>query len=260
MKNRSRWVFACLLVGTVSAQAADSWVTAELSHTNYTNGFGERDILSAEYGRRFGANTLVLKALGGSRDYDKGTSFNDAGLSGTLYRHWSDKLSTRTRLAFSKDEPVFANRVLDQEFSYRLFNNTLLSVGAKHTEYAGGVESNAWYSSAAYYFDRVMVRYRYTRDHLSGIDDSEGHLLTVRLKDRQGAGSTQLWLGQGTSVQEYDWSPTVKQGDYKSVALLRVQPLGQSLALNLGLTQTWYDTPVAQYRGLTSNLGVTYRW
>jgi len=260
MNNMPRLVFASLLIGSASAHATDSWVTAALSHTNYTNGFGERDILSAEYGHVFDANTLVLKAFGGTRDYDGGTSFDDASLSGTFYRDWNDKFSTRTNLAISKDEPVFANRVLDQEFSYKAFPNTVLTVGAKHTEYSDGVESNAWYSAAAYYFDRVMIRYRYTHYNLSGIDDSYGNLLTIRLKDREGAGSTQLWLGQGTSVQEYDWSPTVQSGDYKSVALRRVQPVSQNVTLNLGLSQAWYDTPVSNYKGLTSNLGLTYRW
>lgn len=260
MKNISRLVFVPLLIGSVSAQAGDSWLTAELAHTNYTGGFGERDILAAEYGHKFGANTMVLKALGGSRNYDKGVSFNDAGLSGTFYRNWSDKLSTRTHLAFSKEEPVFANRIVDQEFSYKVLRSTLFSVGAQHAEYSGGVESNNVYASATHYFDRMMVRYRYTHYHLSGIDNSYGHMLTVRLKDRQGAGSTQLWLGQGTSIQEYDWSPSVQKGDQKSIALRRVQPVSQNTTLNLGLEQAWYDTPIADYKGLTGKVGVTYRW
>ena len=260
MNSMSRLAFASLMFGSVSAQAADSWVTAALSHTDYTGDYGERDILSAEYGHSFDDNTLVLKVLGGSREYDSGASFDDSGLSGTFYRNWNDKFSTRTNVAISEDEPVFANRVFDQEFSYKAFRNTVLTVGAKHTEYSDGVDSNAWYTAAAYYFDRVMIRYRYTQYNLSGIDDSYGNLLTVRLKDRTGAGSTQLWLGQGTSVQEYDWSPVVQNGDYKSVALRRVQPLSQKVTLNFGVSQAWYETAVADYKGLTSNLGLTYRW
>ncbi|QXH50793.1 YaiO family outer membrane beta-barrel protein [Pseudomonas fakonensis] len=260
MKKVPRLTFVALLIGSASVQAADSWVTAELSHTHYSGDFGERDILWAEYGHRFGVNTVVLKAFGGSREYEKGASFNDAGLSGTFYRHWSDKLSTRTHLAFSKDDPVFATRQYDQEFSYKAFENTLVSVGAKHTKYAGGVESNAWYASTAYYFDRIMLRYRYTHSNLSGIDNSHGHLITVKLKDRQGAGSTQLWFGQGTSVHEYDWSPVVQKGDHKSIALNRVQPVTQSTTLNVGLAQEWFDTPTSDYKALTGKLGVTYRW
>lgn len=260
MKTLLPLVAISALSGPASAQVAERWVSAELLNARYTNGHGERDVLSAEYGHRFGATTWVVQAFGGSRDYQDGASFADAGLAGTFYRNWDTRFSTRSHVAFSKDEPVFANRRIDQAFSYKALNNLLLTAGLQHTGYSGGVESNAWYSSTAYYVDRVMFSYRYTRHRLSGIDDSYGQTLTVRLKDRQGAGSTQLWLGQGTSVQEYDWSPEVQRGDVKTIALRRVQPLSQNSALNLGLAKEWYDTPLSNHNGLTSKLGVTYRW
>lgn len=74
----------------------------------------------------------------------------------------------------------------------------------------------------------------------------ELHLM-FRLKDSVGDGFTQLWLGQGTSIQEYDWAPVVQEGAHKNVTFRRVQPLTENLMLNASIGKSWNKTTVASY-------------
>lgn len=260
MNSLLRCVLPPFLLFTASAYATDHKMTVGILHTAFTDDFGARSVVSAEYAAPVGPNTVVFKAQGGQRDYDNGDSFTDTSLSGTLYHHWNARFSTRTHISASSNEPVFVNRVVDQDVTYKGLPNTALTTGLKYSKYFGGVHARAWYVSGAYYFDRLTVRYRYTHNDLPSIGGSYGNLLTFRLKDPEGGGSTQLWLGQGTSVQEYDWSPIVQQGDFKSVALRRVQPITAALDVNLAVQQDWYETPVSDYEGFTSNVSLTYKW
>lgn len=258
--NISRYSLAILSVLASSAYAADDKVTVGVGVTDFSDGFGDRKILSAESVSIFGANTVVVGASGGRREYGDGSSFNGTALSGTFYRDWSDLISTRTSVTFSSDDPVFVNRVIDQDFTFKVWPRATLTAGARHSEYFGGSHALAWSAGASYYFPRLMVKYRYTHHELSGIGDGYGNMLMFRLKDSAGDGFTQLWLGQGTSIQEYDWAPVVQEGDHKSATLQRSQPLTKNLMLNVSIGKSWNKTPVASYQGVTANVGVSYRW
>ena len=257
---RSRYSLAVILMCAYPAFAADDKVTVGIEVTDFSRGFGERRILSAESVSTFGANTLIVGTSGGRRDYGDGSSFSGTALSGTFYRDWSDLISTRTNVIFSSDDPVFVNQVIDQDITIKVLPRTTLTAGARYSEYFGDVHSLAWSVGASHYFHRLMVKYRYTHHDLSGIGDGYGNMLMFRLKDSAGDGFTQLWLGQGTSIQEYDWTSVVQEGDHKSVTFRRVQPLTENLTLNASVGKSWNKTPVANYQGITVNVGVSYRW
>ena len=78
--------------------------------------------------------------------------------------------------------------------------------------------------------------------------------------DAAGRGHTQLWFGEGTSIQDYDWAPVALPGEFQSVALRRVQPLGEAWDVNLGLERSWHQLPTYDYQGTTVTLGLARNW
>ncbi|AKC87101.1 YaiO family outer membrane beta-barrel protein [Pseudoxanthomonas suwonensis] len=251
-----------LLLATVAAQAfaADDSLSVGFGRTDYSNGYGTRDLFTVEYVNRSGANTAVVQASAAERSYDDGDDFDGVALSGTLYRDWSPGISTRTSVAVASDDPVFVRRAVDQDVTFKPMARTTLTLGARYAEYYGDNHAGIAYLAGAYYFPRLMLRYRYSHYRLSGSGSSHGNLLMLRYRDRGGEGATQLWLGQGTSIREYDWSPIVQAGDFRSVTLRRVQPLAPGLALNALVEQAWYETPVGDYEGVTVGLGLAWKW
>ena len=253
---------ACLslLALASAAHAADDSFTLTGGHTDFTDGYGSRTTLGIESVDKRGANTWVFGVIGGQRRYGDGTRFDGTNMSGAFSRRWNARWSSRTSAAFSTDDPVFANRFVEQDVSWRGVQDFVLTAGARYSEYFGGADAWAWHAAGAWYRDRLTVRYRYTHHDVSTLGNSHSHLLSFRMNDRQSGGHTQLWFGTGTSLHEYDWQPIVQPGDYRSIALRRVQPLGRGVALNLDVDQSWYDTPVADYRGTGLRAGVAWRW
>ena len=92
---------------------------------------------------------------------------------------------------------------------------------------------------------------------MTGLGKSHAHLASFRLKDGRGAGSTQLWLGSGSSLHEQLQFAGARDGKYRSVAIQRVQPLHGPISLNLGLGRTWYQTDDGRYHGTTLTFGLT---
>lgn len=252
-------LFSTLLIAA-SANAAETKIVGRAAHITFDNDIGHRSIVSVETVTDFGDDTLVLNVSSGQREYGRNEAFDGSSLGATWYRDWNDLLSTRTSLTASSDDPVFVNRIVDQDVTFRGVPNTTFTIGARYSEYYASAYSKAWYASAAYYLDRFSVRYRYTHQSLSDIGDAHANLLAFRLADASGGGITQLWLGQGTSIQDYDWAVQPLPGDYKSVALRRVQPLNEKWELHLGAEQSKHETAAVQYKGFGTNLGLAYAW
>ena len=263
MDHVLRYVLVTLGLFTAAAQATDHQkLTVGGLHTRYSGEYGSREIINAEYASVLGANTYVVNLAHGERDFNDAanSSFDDQSMSGTFYRHWSPLFLTRSSVTASTNSPVFARRIFDQDVTYKGIPQATLTAGAKHAEYYGGVRSNAWYVSGAYYFDRVTTRARFTRYDLSGLGDTFGASLMVQLNDAAGGGASQLWLGTGTSLQEYVWLADTMAGRAKTVAVRRIQPLGQKLSMAASIERAWYDTQVNDYNGLTGQLSVSYKW
>jgi len=90
--------------------------------------------------------------------------------------------------------------------------------------------------------------------------ESFGNLLSIRLRTLRGVGHTQLWLGQGTWLHEYEWLPETQEGKVRSLTLRRYQPITRRTALGLAIGSASYDTRAADYTSAHANLNVTYSW
>ena len=227
-----------------------------LEYTDYSNGFGQRKVGTLEYDLDFGGTHMALTASQGQREY-VGQTFN-ATRGGVAVTHdWSERFYTRTAVSVSTNDPVFPLVEAQQEFNFRVTPELVLQAGGRYSRYYGGRDAVSWSAGATYYFHGGSVSYRYTGYDVEGLGTTAGHTASIRLDDPgHGRGFTQAWFGAGNNVQEYEALPQLFRGHYYSVALRRVQPLTELLALNLGVTQAWYDTGLTKYEGTTVRLGL----
>ncbi len=247
-------VASALLTFVLPAHARDT-LTMGAERTHFTRGLGERTILSSHWKHHAGANTYLFGADVGERDFDA-TSHGGTRLSGTWYRTWNDTVSTRTAASIADDDPVFTRHQFEQDVTFRTSRRTNLTAGLRQSEYFGNGDVFALSLGGALYVDRIVLRYRYTHHDVAGQADGSAHLISARLADRRGAGATQLWIGASDTFQAFDWSPTALPGDGRSVALRRVQPLTDSLALKLAIERAWQDTPAGDYTASTVTVGL----
>ena len=227
-------------------------------YTNFSDGFGSRRQTSAEYSADLGRTAFTVSATQAKRKFAT-DSYSAVELSGTLYQDWNDKLFTRTHVGLSADKPVFASRQVGTDLNFKLIPQAVLMVGGKYARYYGDRDVLSWSAGGTWYFGGGSVGYRFTLSDVDKLGNGYSHLATVRLKDPGGTGTTQIWLGAGTSLHEQEVLLAGQKGTYRSVALQRLQPIHGPLALNLQVGRSWYDTGTTDYRGTTGSIGITYR-
>jgi YaiO family outer membrane protein len=152
------------------------------------------------------------------------------------------------------------NREAIHDFNLKVVPNTVLTVGGRYSKYYGDVSVAGLSVGATYYVDRVSASYRYTGYRRSSGAHSHGNVASLRLKDDGGNGSTQLWLGKGTSVHEYEWLSELQDGKLKSATFRRIQPLTQKWALEASVGKVWYETPATKFDGVAAQVGATLAW
>jgi YaiO family outer membrane protein len=249
---------AALLLASSAASAQANSLDTEIEYTAYSDGMGQRTAGSAWMNFDLGKSTLVAKGSVGERDIG-GESFD--GIEGelTLYHDWNDVLSTRTSASLSSDDVVFVKRAIEQDFNLRLLPKTVILAGVKLIKYDNDVDALVISSGGTRYFKRGFVSYRYNHYDLDDRPNTHSHLVSARLNDRAGGGFTQVWIGRGTSLQEFDFAATARRGHSTGVSLRRVQPLTDKVKLNLIMGGTWFDTEFSDYTGIIAKGGLTLK-
>ena len=253
--------FACALIAmttsvAVSAQAAPDEVSGRVEYTDFTNGFGNREVATVEYNKDLGDTSVILSGSYGRREFGS-EDYKAARASATLYHDWNPRFYTRTSVAVAGDKPVFATRELIQDFNFKVRRNTVLLAGAKYTRYFGKVDATSWTLGATQYFDGGFISYRYTGYDVEHLGKTHGHVASVRLNDAKGPGRTQIWLGMGTSLHEQEFLPVLSKGRVDSFTIERVQPLSSNLALKADFGHSWYETGFTKYQGTTLRVGLS---
>lgn len=254
-------VLGTSLLALCSAPALAKDVTMSLSvmHTDFGNAFGDRLISSVEVVTPVDDDVLTLALSAGTRAFSAGEGAHASAGSVTWHGTWGGRIFTRTRLTVGSDDPVFVHRLADQDVTIKLGRSYTATAGVKVAEYYGGADATSWYVAGTYYVGRGSVRYRYTHYDISGIGSSYGNMVAVRLNSDKGA-VNQLWLGQGTSIQEYDWAPVAQGGDYLSAALKRTQPIGDKWLVSIAAERSLHDVPGLRYFSTSLSLGLSYQW
>lgn len=248
-------IFAPVLLScAVVANAANSKVIVASEQTNYSGALGKRIESSVETTTDLGETGYTISVAQGRRDVGD-DRFKSLRLGAVVYHDWSETFYTRTTLGISSNKPVFATREAATDFNYKLLSNAVATVGAKYARYHQGRDVLSWSAGASWYFKGGLATYRLTAfNDKSG--NGIGHLATVRLKDGQGLGYTQLWAGTSTSLHDADVFLAGSKGRYRSLSLQRVQPVAGPVAIHLTAGRSWYDTPANDYKGTTASVGL----
>jgi len=221
---------------------------------------GWRRTVSAQVARDFGSTALLFGVTQGERSYGAG-KLRRSGVQGSamLTHDWNGKVTSITSLSAASDSPVFGRFSVAQEFDMKVAPGTIARLGARTTRFFGGTIVNSGQVGLTQYFGGGFVSYRLSAFKTERTGTTAAHLASIQLKDPRGSGSTQLWLGGGSSRHEMDWMPELQDGSSRSVALRRVQPLGSGMGLSFSIGRTWYDRPLADYRGTRFAVGLAYK-
>ena len=249
------------LVFAGSAQAAPSLdlkriaASVDGDYVTYSGPYGKRQVVSARSQFDAGTTKLSFAVSQGHRSAGD-EKFNSTRLQLSVAHDWSSRFSTRTEASIASRNPVFVNRELIQDFSYKPLPQTVLTVGGRYARYATGLDTWSWSAGAAQYFPGGYVSYRFSSFDTEHLGHSVGHLLSAKVTDPYGA--TQAWVGHGTSLQEADSLIAPEKGRFTSVELRRLQPIGGGVSLSLGAKRTWFETPGDKYRGTGVHLGLAF--
>jgi len=222
----------------------------------YSGPYGKRQVVSARSQFDTG-NTKLSFAISQGRRTAGEEKYNATRLQLSLVHNWSSRFSSRTEASIASSNPVFVNRELIQDFSYKVLPATVLTVGGRYARYATGHDTWSWSAGVAQYFPGGYVSYRFSSFDTKHLGGSTGHLFSAKVSDPYG--STQAWVGHGTSLQEADWMIAPEKGKYTSVELRRLQPIGGGVSLSLGVRKAWFEADSAKYRGTGVHVGLVFK-
>lgn len=224
-------------------------------YLSYSGDYGSRRVVNGQTKVDFGKTKLAVEIAQGIRKAG-GDKFEAKRLAASLVQEWTPRFSTRTSLGISGNQPVFVNRELGQEFSYKPFTQTVVTVGGRYARYFGDVEALSWSVGAAQYFDNASVSYRFSSYDVEHLGKTSGHLVGAKLDDRYG--SNQLWLAHGTSLHDADWLATPEKGKFNSAELRRVQPIAGNVSAMVAVKRIGYDTGGNKYHGTGFRVGLVF--
>jgi YaiO family outer membrane protein len=243
-------------IASAATAAAPANFNAE--HTSYSGGRGTRTVATADAVLRMAEDTKLILSLSGGERRAGGERVRAARVSGTLTQNWTSRLSTTTSVALASNGRIFARDQFAQDINYKLGDSVVATVGGKFAAYAGGDHVTSWSAGAAYYRRGFSATYRYSLIDSGLLGRSHAHLASFRMKDPGGSGSTQLWVGEGTSLYDIVPQSEIRAGRFKSLTLRREQPIAGGVLLNVGVGRAWYSTPTGHYAGTSILAGVSY--
>jgi YaiO family outer membrane protein len=254
---------AALLTLSCLPVAVHAWdlKSISLQHelTDYSGQRGDRSVSQAKLDWETGRHTVILDLAHGRRDY--GGDVHHGERAAVIAHHvWSRRWSSRSLLASGSDDAVFANRQVGQRVNYKVGRSLVLHGGATWSSYHGHAHALAWQGAASFYRGSWVASARYTYYDVSNRDDGHGYLVSLRRRDAAGVGSTQLWLGRGTSAFEYVAGAELRDQHSKAISLRRVQPLSGELRLHLSVGRAWNESSGQHYHGTTGSVGLSHHW
>jgi YaiO family outer membrane protein len=231
--------------------------SVRLEYTDFSKLFGDRAVLTADSKLGIGRATRVSFSL--AEGQRRGVSSRSRGTQAVaaIDHSWSDRLSSRSSIGLASNGAIFAKEQFGQDISYKITDGLVGTIGGRYSSYGNRNDVATWSAGAAYYARGAMFSYRYSLLASSRFGRSYAHLASFRVKDPGGSGSSQLWVGHGTSLYEVDL-PRSANGTFTSIALQRSQPIGGGVALDVGVNRAWYKTPTAKYRGTGLVAGLSF--
>lgn len=227
----------------------------DTDYLSYGGSFGHRFTLDARTRVNMGPTKLAFGLSQGTRKAG-GRSFHATHVEGSIVHDWTPRLSTATSAGIGSNEPVFVNRELSQDVSYKLMRSTVVTAGARYARYFGKVDSWSWSGGAAQYFPGGFISYRFTRYDTQGIGKTVGHRLSGKLADPYGA--TQLSFDHGTALHVSDAIAVPQKGHTTQVELQRSLSIGGGVSLSVAGRHSWNETAFSKFTGNGIRLGLTF--
>lgn len=246
-------------VAATPATAAGTELSVTGDYVNYSGVHGSRQIVTAESTTGIAADTKFGFGISSGERKVGDSRFHAIRLSGSVAHIWSDRLSSYTSVSLANHSAVFAKQLVAQDIGYKLTHGLVATVGARFASYGSRDKVTSWSGGAAYYLRGASLSYRFSLLDSNRLGRSTAHLASFSLKDSGGSGSTQLWVGHGTSLYEIVDLPGAAAGKFTSVAVRRVQPIGGGVAVNFGVNRSWFNTPTGNYRGTGVSVGLSLR-
>lgn len=256
MRRIALAITATLMCAPLHAELTS--LTAGYDFNDYSGSHGSRNMLFAEIKNTLDKGALVVNLSEGEREYAAGERYHSVRGRASLWHRWNDRLSTRSSIALAEDTPVFARQDLQQDITLKVLKPLLVTGGYRTARYYGGVDVDAWSAGLTYYAGPTITNWRYTWYDSHGAGDSYSHVVSLKLNDAAGKGSTQMWFAWGSGAYNYDWAPESYTGTTQSVSLRRVQPLNAHWVLGITLGKQWYDMPLENYTGVNAALDLTW--
>lgn len=233
-------------------------LTAGYDFNDYSGTHGSRQMRFAEIKNTLDKGALVMNLSDGEREYNGDERYHSIRGRASLWYRWNGWLSTRSSITLAEDTPVFARQDVQQDVTVKVLKPLLITGGYRTARYYGGVDVDAWSAGLTWYAGPTITNWRYTWYDSHGAGDSYSHVVSLRLNDATGKGSTQVWVAWGSGAYNYDWAPERYTGTTQSVSLRRMQPLSEHWALGMTLGKQWYDMPLENYHGLNAALDLTW--
>jgi YaiO family outer membrane protein len=252
-----------IMTQIIHASVDEQSIKAGYEYKSYTQDRGDLNLGFIEYKLKKSNLTAITKVTSAERDY--GSNISHTGTKGDidLYYKWNSLISTKTGIAISDKTPTFLHQEYRQEFYINPIKNLTLNFGGKHTKYENDINVNSYSTGFSYHLNKVIFSYKYNNYHSSEKGNSHGNIISTKLKDKNGLGSSQIWFGFGTGAYQYEWEPSNSKmtGDFRSVALRREQPINKNWTVSATLSQVWYKPPMMEkYNSTSGMIDLKYRW
>lgn len=236
-----------------------STIAVTTDRQDFTKGYGSLSSVALEFKHKTDDTTLVMTPIYGERRLPP-LRARSAGFDGTIYRSWTNRISTRTRLFVSENQPVFARLDITQELTIGVADTTTATIGGRWARYFGGQEVTFLSVGASQYFKGGSVSYRLTHTKPNGKDAFLSHLMNFTLNDRRGTGKTRLWLSTGAASLAPSQLDQNFSGHDRAALLQRVQPFSRSLNLIASAGVSSLALPTRRVTGTEFAMGLAFSW
>lgn len=231
-------------------------IAATVEAEEFSRGRGSVRSLRFDYKFGDGDTTVLVSPTIGEQD-SPGSDEAAFGVGGSIYHHWTQRISTRTHLFVSEDSPVFARIDAAQDITAKVADKTTLTAGIRWAEYFGDEEATFLSLGARRYFTGGSLAYRLTWTNPDAQDDFFAHLVNLTLNDGKGRGKTQIWAGTGETSLTRAQIDADFSGDDRAFLIQRTQPLSENFALVAAAGLSSYADPGGRYTGVNLGVGLT---
>ncbi len=239
-----------------AADAPKQSVSASAETEDFSQDLGSLRSVKIEYKLEAEDTTVTFTPVLGERQ-SPAASETSIGAGLAVYQDWSADFSTRTAIFASEEDPVFAQYDVAQDFTLKVTNETLVTLGGRWARFFGDQDVYFASAGARQYFKRGSIAYRLSLVDTEGRRPFLAHLVNLSLNDSKGRGQTRFWLSAGEASFSRPQLGDQFDGSDIGGVIQRFQPIGDKLALTITTGLNRYGRPGQDVTSTTFGVGLT---